>query len=197
METSIKINAEAPRLVLETLAQHLPYSLPTLRRLQFMKTTGGRESSDSHVLSTFDTENPGRDFLVAYLDLSRGPQSEMWLYSSMENARTPGDEAACEEQVLKLLARVKEIEQAYEAERVAPGAVLVASMHKRVFQLLEKRALVKMQSPEHLKFIFRLKDLPVQKQLPDGMSWSSVRDSDIPLVLSRTTIPYEELVSLF
>jgi hypothetical protein len=80
---------------------------------------------------------------------------------------------------------------------VAPGAVLVASMHKRVFQLLEKRALVKMQSPEHLKFIFRLKDLPVQKQLPDGMSWSSVRDSDIPLVLSRTTIPYEELVSLF
>jgi hypothetical protein len=197
METTIKDNAEPPELVLQTLTQHLPYSLPTLRRIQFMETTGGSKTSYSYVLSTFDTEAPGKDFLVAFLDFSRGPDTEMWLYSSLENPVTPGDEAVCEEQVLKLLARVREIEAAYEAQRATPGILLIGSLHKTVFQLLQKHELVKRQTPEHFKFLFRIEHLPLARELPDGLSYSSIRPADIPLVLSRTSIPYQASVPPF
>jgi hypothetical protein len=192
METNITDNAEPSELVLETLTRHLPYSLPTFRRIQFMNTNAGRQTKDSHVLSTFDTEAPGQDFLVAYLDFSRGPNTEMWLYSSIENVSTPEDGAVCEVQVLKLLKRVGEIERAFEPRRVTPGILLIASLHKKVLQLLEKHFLVKDKTSEHFKFLFRVKDLPVARQLPEGLSWSTIRPSDISLVLSRTSIPYKE-----
>jgi hypothetical protein len=195
METTIKDNAEPPEQVLRTLTKHLPYSLPTLRRIQLMETTGGSRTPDSHVLSTFDMEAPGKDFLVAFLDFSRGPDTEMWLYSSLENPATPGDEVVCEEQVLKLLARVREIEAAYHAQRATPGILLIGSLHKRVFQLLKKHELVSRQTPEHFKFLFTVGNLPLGRELPDELSYSSVRPSDIPLVLSRTSIPYQASVS--
>jgi hypothetical protein len=197
MEISIKDNIEPTELVIQTLTQHLPYSLPALRRLQFMETTVGYKTSNLHVLSTFDTEAPGKDFFVACLDFSRGPDTEMWLYSSLENPATPGDEAVCEKQVLKLLARVREIEGAFEAQRATPGILLIGSLHKRVSQLLQKHSLVERQTEEHFKFLFRVKDLPLGRQLPDGLLWSPVRTSGIPLVLSRTSIPYQESVRPF
>ncbi|KAE9369635.1 hypothetical protein N431DRAFT_380881 [Stipitochalara longipes BDJ] len=193
MEISIRDNAEPPELVIQTLIQHLPYSLPTLRRIQFMETkTGGCKTPDSHVLSTFDAENPGKDFLIAFLDFSWGPNTEMWLYSSLVNPECPGDEAVCEQQVLKLLIRVGEIEKAYGAQRATPGILLIGSLDKKIFQLLQKHSLVKTQTPEHLKYLFRVKDLPSRRELPHELLWSSIRPSDIPLVLSRTSIPYEE-----
>ncbi|KAH8750954.1 hypothetical protein F5882DRAFT_75745 [Hyaloscypha sp. PMI_1271] len=192
METSIKDNVGSPELVLKVLKQHLPYSLPTLRRLQFMETPGGCKTSNSHILSTFDTEAPGKNFLIAFLDFSRGPDTELWLYSSLENPANPGDDAVCEEQVLRLLARVRKIEGNYEAQRVTPGILLIGSIHTRVFKILQKHSLVKSQTSEHFKFLFRLKDLPLGRALPDGLSWSEVRPSDMPLILSRTPIPYQE-----
>jgi hypothetical protein len=197
METSIKDNVGSPELVLKVLKQHLPYSLPTLRRLQFMETPGGCKTSNSHILSTFDTEAPGKDFLIAFLDFSRGPDTELWLYSSLENPATPGDDAVCEEQVLKLLARVRKIEGNYEAQRATPGILLIGSIHTRVFKILQKHSLVKSRTSEHFKFLFRVKDLPLGRALPDGLSWSEVRPSDMPLILSRTPIPYQESVSPF
>jgi len=195
MEISIKDNAEPSELVLQVLTQHLPYSLSILRRLQFMKTPGGRKTPDSHILSTFDTQTSGKDFLVAFLDFSRGPDTEMWVYSSLENPTDPGHEAVCEQQVLKLLARVREIEKVYEAQRATPGILLIGALHKKIFQLLQKHSLVKTQTPEHFKFLFRVENLPPGKELPDGLSWSSIKQSDIPLVLSRTSIPYQASVS--
>jgi hypothetical protein len=55
---------------------------------------------DSFVLSTFDTQPPGSNFLLAYLDFSRGPNTKMWLYSSIENSSILGDEVVCEEQAV-------------------------------------------------------------------------------------------------
>jgi hypothetical protein len=162
-----------------------------------METPGGCKTSHSHILSTFDTEVPSKDFLIAFLDFSRGPDTEMWLYSSLENPATPGDHTVCEEQVLNLLARVRKIEGNYEAQRVTPGILLIGSVHTRVFKILQKHSLVKSQTPEHFKFLFRVKDLPLGRELPDGLSWSEVRPSDMPLILSRTPIPYQESVSPF
>jgi len=193
MSTIIKDNATPSELLLKALSQHLPYSLPTLRRLQVMKT--GPQTSDSHVLSTFDKESLEIDFLVAFLDFSQGPQTEMWMYSSIENPATPCNEALCEDQVLKLLERVAEIEREYKAKRETPGILLIGTLYDRIFQLLEKHSMVKMKTQQHFKFIFKVQDLPAGRQLPDGFSWSSIRASDIPLVLSRTVIPYKELVN--
>jgi len=49
-----------------------------------------------------------------------------------------------------------------------PGILLIGSLHKKVFQLLQKHSLVKRQTSEHLKFLFRVEDLPLKKELPDG-----------------------------
>jgi hypothetical protein len=90
------------------------------------------------------------------------------------------------------LKRVGEIERGFEAQRVTPGILLIASLHKKVLQLLEKHFLVKDKTSEHFKFLFKVKDLPVARRLPEGMSWSTIRPSDISFVLSRTSIPYKE-----
>jgi hypothetical protein len=196
METVIINNAEPTELVIRLLSQHLPYSLPTLRRLQSM-TSMRAQTSNQHVLSTFEKESPKDGFLVAYLDFSRGPETEMWLYSSIENPTVSSNEVVCEEQVLKLLECVREIERKYIAtyERETPGILLIGSLHKRILQLLERHSLVKKKTLQHFKFIFKIKDLPVRRELPEELTWSSVRASDIPLVLSRTAIPYKESVS--
>jgi hypothetical protein len=196
MSLTIKDNPSPSPLVLQTLSQHLPYSLPTLRRLQFMTTTGGAKTPHSHVLSTFDVSAPGNDFLVAYLDFSLGPNTEMWLYSSLENPLLPSNEVVCEEQVLALLARVRELEEAYlkTAQRAFPGLILAGSLNKKICGLLEERGLVHWTAPLHSKILFRLQDLPLTKELPEGFQWGEIREADIPLVLSRTAIPYKALV---
>lgn len=197
MEITIKDNAEAPELVLQVLKQHLPYSLATLRRLQFMSHPGGAKTPSSHVLSAFDTSSPGQEFFVACLDFSRGPDTEMWLYSSLENPSLPSNQAICEAQILSLISRVREIEAAYTAQRAIPGILLIGSLHKRVFEILQKNELVQRHTPEHLKFLFRLDGLTLGGELPDGMVFSEVGAEDIPLVLSRTAIPYQASVSFF
>ena len=193
MKVDIIDNTEASQSVLKVLTQHLPNSLPLLRRLQSMQLSAGR-TLDSHVLSTFGREDPGRDFLVAYVDLSKCPETEIWLYSSMENTEAPGNAIACEEQVLTLFARVREIEKTFEGLRQTPGIVLVATLHSRIFEILEKHSLVRSKTEEHLKFIFKMDTLPAGKPLPDELFWSTIKLSEIPLVLSRTTIPYQAYV---
>jgi hypothetical protein len=197
MGMTITDNAEAPELALQVLKQHLPHSIATLRRLQFMSHPGGAKTPDSHILSTFDTSPPGQDFFVACLDFSRGPDTEMWLYSSLENPSLPSNQDVCEAQILSLISRVREIEAAYSEQRATPGILLIGSLHKRVFEILQKHELVQRHTAEHLKFLFILDDLPLGGELPDGMGFSEVGAEDIPLVLSRTAIPYQASVSFF
>jgi hypothetical protein len=195
MDAKIIDTTEPSEQVLETLSQHLPYSLPTLRRLQFMQTSRDK-TENSHVLSVFDEEGSGQNFLVASVDLSRCPETEIWIYSSIENPHSPGDEAVCEQQILAFFARVREIERTYQGRRETPGIVLVATLHEKILTLLERRSMVKTKTEEHFKFIFKKENLPLARKLPDGLSWSSVKESDIPLVLSRTPIPYKAFVIL-
>lgn len=196
MSTSIKDNAEPTELVLQTLKQHLPYSLPTLRRIQFLETAGGVKTPHTHVLSTFDTDAPGSHFLIACLDFSRGPDTEMWLYSSLEHPSMSSDEAICQEQVLSLLLRVREIELAFDGPHEEPGVVMIGSLHKKIVDFLRKLNRVHRLTPEHFKYLFRVDDLPPAREIPHGLEWSSIRHEDMPLVLSRTSIPYQASVSI-
>lgn len=114
----------------------------------------------------------------------------MWLYSSLEHPITPGNATICEEQILALLAHVHELEKTYEEKRPTPGVLLIGSLHKKILQIFQKYQRVKEQTEEHFKFIFRREVLPMGRELPDGLEWSTIRAEDISLVLSRTAIPY-------
>jgi hypothetical protein len=187
--------------ILTALTQQLPFSLPLLRRLQFMNVPGGHTAT-SHILSTFDTSIPSTEFAVVYLDFSRGPETELWLYSTIERYPSPTYETVqtCTAQILALLAHVRGLEKDFTQiqERETPGTLLVGTLHKTILQILEKRDLVKDKTYEHFKFIFEDKELPPPKPLVDEtLCWGVITVEDIPLVLLRTEIPRKEFAVPF
>lgn len=66
------------------------------------------KSLDSHVLISSLTSE---DFAIAYLDFPRGPETELWLYSSLERGEATKNESKCEEQIIGVLKRAAEIEK--------------------------------------------------------------------------------------
>ncbi|KAB5579956.1 hypothetical protein GE09DRAFT_420601 [Coniochaeta sp. 2T2.1] len=124
-----------PRLI-STLNSHLPHSLPLLRRIQFASRVEGGSTPHSHVIYVHSPSPPDSSpshFAAAYLDLSRGPETECWVYSSLQAsvpfnedatsseyippADLPADElAVAVEQLLVLLRRIRTIESSYAAE---------------------------------------------------------------------------------
>lgn len=162
-----------------------------------MKINGG-QTPNSHVLSTFDEDD---NFLVAFLDFEKGPNTEMWIYSSFEKALDDEEkEKICEAQMLKLLDKVKEIEREYikiaKKPRENEGIMLIGSLHSAIVKILERHGLVKSLSPEHDKFVFRMDGISVVKELEKGLKWGVVGDERIGLVLERTSIPYTAYVCL-
>ncbi|KAH7417140.1 hypothetical protein BKA64DRAFT_717951 [Cadophora sp. MPI-SDFR-AT-0126] len=174
------------------LSKHLPHSIALFRRLQFMNIAGGK-TSNSHVFTLFESPNI---FTVAYLDFSRGTETEMWLYSSME--RLPGSEieARCQKQILEILKRVRDIEGPFveaNGARATPGIVLIGSLHEKTLSFLEEQQRVKQATVPYFKFIFEAGDLsPVVTLHSEDLVYSEIRKCDIPLVLSRTDIPRKE-----
>ena len=130
MEAKIIDRAEPTEELLEVLRQHLPYSLPTLRRIQFMKISS---TQDSHVSSPSDTATPGKDFLVAFLYFSKGPETGMWLYSSFENQETLGNGTKCEKQVLDLFREVRERSRSLTKASEIPPVFLGLEVYTQLF----------------------------------------------------------------
>ncbi|PVH88374.1 hypothetical protein DL98DRAFT_566019 [Cadophora sp. DSE1049] len=172
------------------LSNHLPHSIALFRRLQFMNMKGGK-TPNSHVFTLFKSPDI---FTVAYLDFSRGTETEMWLYSSMERLPESEIEAKCQEQVLEIIMRARDIESPYveaNGARATPRIVLIGSLHEKTLRFLEAQQRVKQASGPHFKFIFEAGDLPPEIDGED-LVYSEIRRCDIPLVLSRTDIPRKE-----
>ncbi|KAI1637977.1 hypothetical protein F4809DRAFT_640085 [Biscogniauxia mediterranea] len=112
MSPDVRIHTytEPPAYLPALLTAHLPHSLPLLRRLQFTRFPGGitpharifvvttsSASTSSSPTATEEEEEgkegeepnpvaqPGQAFAAAYVDLSRGPETQVWLYSSLEH----------------------------------------------------------------------------------------------------------------
>lgn len=185
----------APDPAYAVLLSHLPHSLALLRRLQFMNMDGGR-TDNSHILTLFESPDI---FTVAYVDLSRGPETEIWLYSSMEALQGQEITAKCQAQVIGILERVKEIEQSFVAAngpRSTPGVVLIGTLHEMILSYLQTQERVQHATVPNFKFIFDAENVPSEKALPNpDLFYSQIRKSDIPLVLSRTAIPRKEYVA--
>ncbi|KAH9219078.1 hypothetical protein DL95DRAFT_384926 [Leptodontidium sp. 2 PMI_412] len=174
------------------LSNHLPHSIALFRRLQFMDMNGGK-TANSHVFTLFESSSV---FTVAYLDFSRGTETELWIYSSMEKLPGSEIETKCQEQVLEVFERVRDIEGSFVAAngpRATPGVVLIGSLHEKTLKFLEEQQRVKEATGPHFKFIFESGDLPPEVVLPsEDLAYEEIRKSDIPLVLSRTEIPRKE-----
>ncbi|KAG4437457.1 hypothetical protein IFR05_007062 [Cadophora sp. M221] len=174
------------------LSSHLPHSIALFRRLQFMNMKGGK-TANSHVLTLFESPSI---FTVACLDFSRGTETELWIYSSMEKLPGSEIEAGCQKQVLEVLKRARDIEEPFVAAngpRVTPGIVLIGSLHEKTLKFLEGQKRVKEATGPHFKFIFESGDLPPEVVLrSEDFVYGEIRKSDIPLVLSRTEIPRKE-----
>jgi hypothetical protein len=182
--------------LLEVLDKYLPLSLPLIRRLQFMDFAGGK-TVDSRILASFEGTSPGSSFVVAYLDYSRGPETEMWLFSSIENPTRLTEEGELgEKQLVALFHMAGEIEDEFNPPRSTPGTVMLGSVHENVLEALRRNNLVERATVPYRKFIFHTNPQQSDIALPsEDFTWGSVRQEDLALVLSRTQIPRKELVS--
>lgn len=125
MAVTIEDLPQAPDWLLSLLAGHLPYSLPTFRRLQIARRVKGASSPSTHVLLAFSANDPHTDgavpqparFAAAFVDPSRGPETECWLYSTLEDSVNDGKppDPVCVEQVLVLLRRMRKIHAEFTA----------------------------------------------------------------------------------
>lgn len=200
--------AEPPESLTNLLTAHLPYSLPLLRRLQFARFPGGRTET-THILFASSATEPlqprgGGDggeaatapFAAAYLDLSRGPETEIWLYASLERGSSslaspqpqgwPLMEAA---PVLAMLARVRAVRDMWAAPRALGPAVLAGALAERTRAALTTAGVVFPTVGVFDKWLLRPEGLPAPAlSLPPGMRWATVRSADLGLVLSRSKI---------
>ncbi|KAK3383013.1 hypothetical protein B0T24DRAFT_603292 [Lasiosphaeria ovina] len=135
-EGEVSAAADANRSLQDRLRQHIPHSLALLRRLQFAGKFAGTSPATARVLQAYYSSTSPEDsssegpFAAAYVDLSRGPETECWLYSSLEDscasaahttddertrlttscAAADGDAAAAMDLVVALLRRVRRLE---------------------------------------------------------------------------------------
>lgn len=172
-----------------------------------MDVPGGKSEFTRVICEPAGELREGETFMVAFVDLSCGPETEMFVYSSSEDPESgrQGGKAqevdehkvvvVVEEQFLGLLRRVRMLEKEYYerrtgAVRAMPGVVLIGSLHDKLLSILQRRGeLVKTVTSPHYKFVFRRENLPIPKILPEDMEFGVVNESDLPLVLSRTDIP--------
>ncbi|KKY34545.1 putative gcn5-related n-acetyltransferase [Diaporthe ampelina] len=143
-------------------------------------------------------------FAAAYLDLSKGPETEMYLYTTLEDAKdlaaVPDDEV---ERVLDLAVALLQRGKIAAQEVMRSGAFklargagfLVGGLHQPTYELLcSRRGLTSSYWNPHHAWLFRLERLPA---LPGGsedgpvpeLRWDVVRRDDVPLIASRTYIP--------
>ncbi|GAB1310443.1 hypothetical protein MFIFM68171_00653 [Madurella fahalii] len=203
-----------PDPLLSLLHSHLPYSLPVLRRLQFARNFPGGATPHTHVLharysiasspssspsarnsqpqseSQIAQDQDEQAFAAAYVDLSRAPETQCWVYSMLEDGSHVGHggggggdcsnclegekercreeeaEAAAIDLVLVVLRRVRAIAIAGADSKI----VLVGSLHEGVRQGLLARGVVMHKTPNVPvecdwefcdKWLFRAEELPL------------------------------------
>jgi hypothetical protein len=149
-----------PSHLFTRLNSRLPFSLTVLRRSQFASRVEGGSTPNSHILYVHDGSHADRHFAAAYVDLSRGPETECWIYSSLQNSvalnpiptssealpadLSPDEQEVCVQQLLLLLRRIRAIESSYASAHGeegfdkghSRGHVRIGSLHETVRRLL-------------------------------------------------------------
>lgn len=150
MPVIVEDHTQVPERILTLLTSHLPSSLPLLRRLQFAARLEGGSTPAARILLAYHTPDSGSNadnrtgpgsealpshFAAAYLDPSRSPETECWLYSTLEDgadgllgtdgifpAAAEPENGQCLDQLLALLGRIRVVEREYTTSRSDVGA---------------------------------------------------------------------------
>jgi hypothetical protein len=74
-----------------------------------------------------------------------------------------------------------------------PKVILVGACHEQIVQIMREAGMVRRDMPganlELNKFLFKLYDLPITRELPHGLRWGKMREQDMDTVKARTNIP--------
>lgn len=200
MERELLSCTEFPVDLEELLTEHLPYSLPVLRRLQFTRFKDGMTPATRILFTSELGDNPFTDpkkkpteFAVAYLDFSRGTEPHMWIYSTLEDCPVDiVEEVQHEKQVIAMMNKVKDANRLYGEREFHPNAVFIGSLNSVVRDVLEKHEIKVTRRAEwdYEKWLFRIEELPEERKfaLPDGAHWAQVSAEDCEIARSRTHI---------
>ncbi|KAL5609835.1 hypothetical protein FOVSG1_004516 [Fusarium oxysporum f. sp. vasinfectum] len=197
MADFVKVYTTVPEQLLALLTNQLPYSLPLLRRLQFTKSENGLRETERVILVAEslleDAVNFPKKFTAAYLDVAGGPDTQTWIYSTLEH---PGnadinDSAVYEPQLHKIIEESVLIAKTYGRPLVYGEAVKLGTLHDSVRDLLSKTGRVQPRGTgPYDKWLFKYEDLPKEEtDLPEGMYWGTATDDDCRVAISRTNIP--------
>lgn len=183
-----------PHSELAVLEEHLPHSYSLLRRCQFTHCPQGT-SEHAHYLFASDPASEATDnnntkhFAAAYVDLSKGPETEVILYSTLQDHPAEGDgtddddadtnrgkhmplSSLPDEEVehvldliISIFRRIQKIAAAAAAEGSytlhRPHGTMVGGLHEGTYQLLVKRrGLRSSYWNPHDVWLFRLDRLP-------------------------------------
>ncbi|KAL4749193.1 hypothetical protein BDW72DRAFT_140673 [Aspergillus terricola var. indicus] len=160
-------------LLLTYLSSHLPRSGPLFRRIQHQINSPSSPSPTARVLASFsEEENPSSDsdsaqpWIIAYTDIHRGPDTQVWVFSSLESKQkheiTESEKRIAKSQLLSLFTFIrthlvppyldwvsstqpvhkKEVEET-GVKKIPPHplpSVLLGSVHKLVVGLIVELA---------------------------------------------------------
>ncbi|KIW03900.1 uncharacterized protein PV09_04743 [Verruconis gallopava] len=209
--------------VLPILYNALPYSAPLYGRLRFH-----HRSPSSHVFASFppslqsvnlDNSMIPRCYAIAFLDRTRRPETECWLFTSGEvpNRCSLSSQAKhcddCKAALVAVLDAVfssnvpesnhsaETMKQASpEMQRALKGEIMLLGAVNEVTAKIvwEATANTSTSAPAdraevpYLKYLFRPEALPRSQDLPTGFKWGKVRREEFALVRSRTSIPRQD-----
>lgn len=197
MTEHARVYSAIPEGLLKLLGDNLPYSLPLLRRIQFSKFEGGLTESARIILvwehGDLEGESPPQRFSAAYLDIGGGPDTQMWVYSTVEKSSDAdiSEARVYERQLARLVDEAIGIAKEHNKELAYPGAVLLGTVHDTTRALLAKTGRVEpRETGAYDKWLFQYQDIPNDEtKLPDGMDWGTASENDCRVVVSRTDIP--------
>ncbi|KAF4121426.1 Acetyltransferase [Geosmithia morbida] len=193
MPPNVHVYHEAPSSLEDLLSSHMPRSLPLLRRLQFSKYRTASSPAERFILVADDDSYNA--FTAAYIDVSGGPDTHMWLYSTLEDgeAYIDGDAQNHYRPQFDLLVRASiDIAKEYGKPTFYPEGVLLGSLNTRVRRVMENMGCLSSRlSGYYDKWLFKADKLGGAEGfvLPEGMKWDSPNYSDCVTAVERTDVP--------
>jgi hypothetical protein len=222
MNTKVYQHPTSGQTVLPVLRELLPYTLPLLKRIEF-----NHRSSASQILATFfpssaeEQLNIPKCFAVAFLDRTRRPETECWIFLSGE---VPGRCALsseigkcieCKEALLVIIDAVKTSDvpksahemDATNVSRTNPvlisslkgELILFGALHEACVKVIQEHEPGAIAPPPlkgldtgYMKYLFRPSSLPEPRDLPKDFGWGAVRKQDFALIRNRTSIPRQD-----
>ncbi|ROW01619.1 hypothetical protein VSDG_02255 [Cytospora chrysosperma] len=198
------------------LNDHLPQTITLLRRLQFTHLPQDAIEHAHYLFASDPNDPPGSQgrghFAAAHLDFTKGPETELYFYSTLEDYKgldglSEGEVEHILDIIVALFQRVKSIAES----TLSSGAhklfrehgVMVGGLHQPTYELLcERRGFKSSYWNPHDAWLFRLDRFPVLSEgltslqgegyKEHGLRWDVVRREDCPLIASRTKLPKVE-----